>query len=498
VCWKGLYVEETTSGKSVAQLATILFPSFKMFMLLNLPQALISSVLSTWLTIVDVARLDSAYCSSHHRSEFLEAAYEFGTALQYPPAMNVLNNCCNAMSLWILSKGAPVSGLFVTSNFSLQNGTSYLQHHGRHIQWVDHEGNWRPRADCSQHTTALAQYCSRLMRLNASTCLDEEGLMRIIQHCPLLEELTVASSCTSQVVMELSRTYSRLKRLSLHARRLSEECLIALVRSNPGLLSFSTNADGATGAFVFELAKRCSGLEELSLSTMTVNHAPLHCLLRNCPNMTSLRLSDILYVPPEEEFALTKFTSMRKFVVHVCEQTSRDVSQLGELVRACPNLTSLSLCYWPTLLDEAILPLSAHFSSLQNFFLGDFCGCRVRDEVLLDISKHYPQLITLEIPCSFDVTDIGLVAVAAHCPLLQLVDVTCCLAVTDDTLFALAQNCRALLRLLMIGCDRVTDDGVTAVIKGCPDLVDLEVDNSVELTDELRNEVKTRRRYVQR
>jgi hypothetical protein len=79
---------------------------------MNLPEALLFLQLSTWLTLKDVARVDSAMCSSAIREEFLSASQH--VTLQSP---RKYSNSCDAMNVWIFRKGVSVDGLYATKNF---------------------------------------------------------------------------------------------------------------------------------------------------------------------------------------------------------------------------------------------------------------------------------------------------------------------------------------------------------------------------------------------
>jgi hypothetical protein len=54
-------------------------------------QGLLSVLISNWLTIVDVARLDSAICKHEARDEFLNVAYRVGVPLQNQAGITINN-----------------------------------------------------------------------------------------------------------------------------------------------------------------------------------------------------------------------------------------------------------------------------------------------------------------------------------------------------------------------------------------------------------------------
>jgi hypothetical protein len=287
----------------------------------------------------------------------------------------------------------------------------------------------------------------------------------------------------------MSKRYSKLKRVELNDRRLSEAGLMALVRSNPSLVSFRTSAHEATEAFVRELARCCTGLTELSLTGVDVAHASLCYLMKQCPEMASLALADGSYLPSMMEIELPVLTNMRKIVFGQLFESSVNTRQLYGVLHACPNLTSLEVWECPVLSENTILPIGTRFPSLQRIRLFE-CGSAVENKLLIDISKHYPLLRELTIPSSDRVTDAGIIAMARKCPLLEKLDVSRCFKLTDASLFALAQCCPSLKDLAAFRCAKFTDVGITAVMQACPGLLALCVDGCIGLSNALLRKIK--------
>jgi hypothetical protein len=466
----------------------------------NLPQELLSPVLSTWLTIVDVTQLDSALCNHNLRGEFLDRAYKFGDVLQYPDSSSIWDDSCGPMTDWIFDKGAPVAGFYAVSNFlfSHTKREKYLQNHGDSIRWIEFAptlGREKNYDLCRLVTVQLALYCPKLNRLNAADRLDDVALKPVLDMCPMLEDIALGGDgYTSRTVTEMSRKFKKLLRVELLSEHVSEKSLITLVRKNPGLVSFFTCAKGATDTFFRALALSCSGLTKLLLSFISVAHASLCILMTQCPHLQRLALDGVTYTITDQKEAEPVLCPSMQLLHFDKVHSYEDLTALGRLMRACRNLTSLDIWECPALPEDAILPIAERFPSLQEVKLYD-CGVPVTDELLIDISTHYPQLRELEIPFSEDVTHTGLVAVATHCPNLQRVDVQNCDGVTDAFLLALARNCPDLQVLLVAGCSEITDRSVKAVMKRCADLVKLGVEDCIGLTDKLTEQVCARYPY---
>jgi hypothetical protein len=219
-------------------------------MILELAEALLTTLLSDWLTIADVAHLDSAFCSTAHRRYFLSAAYNATTLLRYPSTEDfsvrtyMLDIIYNAISIWMLRKGAVASGLHVSETLinKYDRRLQYLTQHGRCIQWIQYGRYCEFDSECLNSAKDIAQCCPNLRIFKGWRCQDESVLTKIAQCCPLLEEISGFVNCTSQAVLDLSKGCRNLKRVELECPNLDEDCMIALVRSNPGLLSLCTYA----------------------------------------------------------------------------------------------------------------------------------------------------------------------------------------------------------------------------------------------------------------
>jgi hypothetical protein len=159
----------------------IYIESITMSLLINLPEELLSQELSVWLTIVDVARLDSATCCLAARKAFVQAAFNRRTLLSYPPSVNIKTmKLCDAINGWIFKRSALVSGFYATPVFlrSHEKREQYLRQHGDAIQWVE----YTCRANCDDYETSaldIARYCSNLIRFHGENCQDERVFIQI-------------------------------------------------------------------------------------------------------------------------------------------------------------------------------------------------------------------------------------------------------------------------------------------------------------------------------
>jgi hypothetical protein len=446
----------------------------------DLPEVLLSSLLSTWLTLVDVARVDSAVCSTVHRSDFLRSVYQPSTLFREVHLLPWEENHAmgDMINAWIMKKGVSVAKIYATPFFvnNRQLRRTYLQRHGRAIRSLHYMRNLCSSvnySECTPSAVTVAEYCPNLTEFDAGNCLFEPALLAIAKGCFLLKKLMLCGTgCTQQVIWELSANCKRIQELHLTCRQLDDEaCLIALVRANPGLHTFSTCGSGATDNFLREVAQNCPGFTDLSLLLVDVTQASIYFLLQRCGNFSRLCLESGHFQPSEEDQEPVLRPSMRSLVLRGMDLLD---DELDCLLRSCPGLTELELsgCRYLTELEElAVAQRCPHLQKLVMYDCMSFAG----DVVLQNLSERCPQLRELQIQECKLITDVGLSALTAKCPLLQHLDIRGS-SVTDKFLTTIPQHWPALRGLILCDCPNITAAGIEAVTQGCTELEALSVD----------------------
>ena len=84
-------------------------------------------------------------------------------------------------------------------------------------------------------------------------------------------------------------------------------------------------------------------------------------------------------------------------------------------------------------------------------------------ELMMTIATGLPQLQSLNISWSRNITDDGIRALATGCPQLQSLNISHCRNITDEGIRALATGCPQLQSLDMRCCGNITDAGIRAV-----------------------------------
>jgi hypothetical protein len=281
----------------------------------------------------------------------------------------------------------------------------------------------------------VAEHCPNLQTFDGADYHDDSVLSALSKGCHSLQQLRITGS--SEGVCELAKRCAGLKRIELLSTNLDEKCLIALVRSNPGLLIFRTCAVGATQNFLRELAVSCRSLVSLRVSDVYLMQASVYFLLETCKDLRNLQLTNCAFFPPEVKVARSaNYTNMQR--IHL-SNVDIMIEELDELLCACPSLTHLELWNCKELTDLESLSVGSYCPSLQVLsIVGN--ASSAGDKMLLDISQHCPRLRVLRIPDSPNATDTGLSAIIKYCPLLSEVGIQGCGGVSVELKQAIEQR----------------------------------------------------------
>jgi hypothetical protein len=272
-----------------------------MSLITNLPEPLFSLGLASWLTILDVARLDSALCNRAQREKFLRTAFQTPLSMPSTSMSIVLTNRINE---WVFQKNIPVAGLQATTGFtgSHTRRCAYLSQYGHGIRWIEYSGSSISIGSQTRIRLSVfdvAKYCPNLIRLNVGEFDLGVSLIEVVKNCTCLTELTVRGiQNPSEKITHLHIASESLRRVELFNMALEEARLISLVRRNRGLRSFGTSAPGATLAFQRELALNCRGLQDVQLHCVDVTETSIYFLLTQCAHLRSLTLKGCFWYPP--------------------------------------------------------------------------------------------------------------------------------------------------------------------------------------------------------
>jgi hypothetical protein len=459
-------------------------------MIFNLPEALLSVFLSEWVTMTEVARMDSAFCNATIRSEFLNAAYNVGRTLQYPPNLSskiTIPTLVDRINEWVLNRGASIPGFYATNSFQ-SNPTqwlSYLKKFGKSIRWIDQQEYGLNTASALK----VVKHCPNLTRFNCSSGRDVPDILILISACPSLVEISGDFSYTEDKIIALAKGCTLLRKVHLNCIYLTDESLIALIRSNPGLTEFSVRAFRMTDKTVNALALSCSQLTSLSVTRCFLSQASIYFLIKHCRKLHHCCFTNCTLAPAAEAPELsTSMRMLRIFNSHV------PTWQLNKLLEACPALDYLHVLHDGGIRASDVL-VSTLCPSLHSLCIVDSRLKRSiatgANSLVQGLGKRCTNLYALVLE-GVDAAPEDWYSIATSCPLLVQVRITFCIGSTDEFVNALAENCSGLEELLLNNCRNVTDSAIEVVLRRCLKLTELKIYGCRHVSAKCRAVVKQR------
>jgi hypothetical protein len=435
-----------------------------MALLIELPDALWTSLFCNWLAIADFVRLDSAHCNRQARVNFLATAYGSEAILDLQIDHNGAYRMYDVLNTWIIVRSAKVSTLYVTAELvENANATRYFESRGQfittiHFKWQSEQFYKLPSP------FKFLQYCP-----NISVCTAEHqsAILQMVLTYPRLEEATLVGELSQATIDKLTGKLSNLRKLCittsdfLPGRFLSTlgECSML---TDVLLFAYWKRVD----PFTFTTLASCPNLTTLSLANVSVSGADLNTLSAHCKLLHTLRL-DRESLQPSADVSLTPLLSIK--ILDLQNMKVPD-NFMADLLRSCPALQELTLTACPGVRNLTLDSLGECTPNLQVLQVYP-TGTYIDATFLVSIAAHCPSLRLVHTGWVVDVKPEHICALAEACPLLEDVLFHTCDA-TDAAISLMAQRCRKLRRLDLRGCRGLNKDVLAAVRESCPHITD--------------------------
>jgi hypothetical protein len=336
-----------------------------------LPDAVWASLFSGWLTVVEISRLDSAFCNYHQRKLFTASAYHTYPGLRYPVVLPE-EGVAGTMMEWIYRKKAPMRGLRLKPSqiVDRQLLLQYLTICGRRLEWVILKEDIAVSNDDSGSFVALCfeKHCPNLRKLSATNCHWDTMVMNIVKSGRSLVDLYVKGTITSENIQELVGACKSLKKLIIStASVVQEPVLIALVANCPNLEYVDFRRCGSfTDAMLDALTVACPNLMSVSLSRASLTSPVLFAWLECATNLrylylsvstvasitatktqcavslAELNLSNVNMAMHDLRAILSHSPNLEKLNLHHCTSLNTVFHNISGLFHLCPQLKFLN------------------------------------------------------------------------------------------------------------------------------------------------------------
>ena len=395
-----------------------------MDLILRLLDHVLFYLLQEWLYVHEIAKLDSAVCSSQLREKFLHSLMDSTC----PISLDFCVMDLNGYLAWILKRKVSVTALVLGNDHTITPSARYIQRnpHINHVttihlylqsqmpdKWL--EALFKTCVEVSDLVLSLhrsynhsklfsliSKYCFNLKTLHfheisqGQQYYQQEEIVNmrdIVHHCPLMESFTADHLLvTPQDFTEICRTWKFFRVLDVDVSgAVSVEHISTLIKNN------------------------CSSLQHLrvphTLEGLTLCPDIAPCLSRiqvlkihyenNCDCANSMLL-------------LSSCPLLRQLEMGVFEWTD---AVLGALLMH-PTLENVVLILNTAATGETMLfPSTASVSALRSLTLSMFHS--ITDTGLYILLQRCPELTQLCLRSCHELTITGIVSALTFCPLLQ-------------------------------------------------------------------------------
>jgi F-box/leucine-rich repeat protein 2/20 len=362
--------------------------------LLDLPEDPLSLLLG-YLHDTELATLDTAVCSTLHRTHYLRC-------IQHITQTYITTTVSSIKKLaWVSLRGLYVTSVIGTIDNHTDNHTVSLTHSLHNFKFkfphLTHLNLSKSTAVTNKVLLSIAKGSPKLTHINLSHCMkfDDEGLVHVAQGCPLLTHLDVSECVVSD---------DGMLTLALNCKRLTNV--------------YVPQCTYVTGKTMDYLLTHCLNLSHLDLSFSCGMHwsslreSPLS---KNCNALLFLDLGNAIIIDDE-------------LLAHVCS--------------ASKNLLYLYLSNCESVTDEGVRLLASECHCLVSL---DLSGCgQLTDDSMKYISLGCQQLTHLNISQCDEVTASGLQYLQQGCLFLCNLDFTGCTEITEEDLQYLPVGCRQI------------------------------------------------------
>jgi hypothetical protein len=380
--------------------------------IVELPDDVRITILSAWIGIQALAKLDSAVCATKARPQFLASIGSQSFVVNEMPSGIYAQHFG-----WLIKRRIRARHWILDGEQAKSCSPLLVEHMGGpdvcslHFRFL-HE------KETFQAFSALAVACSGLQKLKIYSCWHWEKLSMlgavelIITDCESdgyatyppfinLQKLQLRNLygiTAMQGIASLLRAAPHITDLRLSTLStcpVTDECLQVLTRRAAGLkiLELDIQRQGFTPATAISLAEQCSNLETLALKcgNYSLDDETVEAFAVNCFKMEGLQLWGTLSAGLLSAVAIHCGSRLRYLMLNM-ERGATD--GLIALAEHCQLLEELDLCNCECPTDDPLVRLVSSLPHLRELVLED---CNVTDKVLTAIATHLPSLATLSL-----------------------------------------------------------------------------------------------------
>ena len=390
----------------------------------SLPTSLCAIIISEWIKLKDLVRLDSAYCNHSTRLPYLNS-YQSGTL-----RTECIKLRSPKMMQWFISRSLKFRKLS-TILLKWQEGidillSELLANIGSHVKEI----SIRPSRKLSSlqiicFSTIFAQNCMNIQKAQLTGELSDSEIAPLLCAWKSIQELDFKDcEITSGSFFILSNICSNLKRLTLNIiddvsdaglTALAGKCpelhtltilfcdnitvkgVLAFVVTTPKLNVLRITMSYLTDTDISTISQHCPMLHTIGIDAMSVTDVGIQALVNHCPELIGVYLINSAVISS----GFTLFRNLKHLKIHN-SPTITD-TMVAAIVQNNPLLEYLILYNCTQLTFKAVLTILQGCSALHTLTVTTTTTIRITEHtqhhelVKALIESQYPKITELEI-----------------------------------------------------------------------------------------------------
>lgn len=407
-------------------------------LILSLPTVLSCVILSAWLHVPNLAKLDSTYCHRKKREQ-LQVLYE------QPELICSLKRCPMRHIIWLLKRRIRLRRFYVWDGLPIELSRPYLKEFGRLIQSLNIAS-----VASMELVEALTQHAPNVVSVDIIRI--DVAILECLHFFQRIEQLKmrVAGSKHSKALPTNLLQLPNLRKLTIKWQNVANKDIIAFVARCPYLthLSLYNFTFFAPCAALIQMISAVTYLIALDVSELNVDDAALTVIAENCLSIVHLDVSDCDKITDAGIYRVAttlklksialpcdyKVTDMSLEYLSYCAGTLKILHIAQRVGYSDPTMPKITRCAIDGLLSKTVNCVCTWTTYIYNP-VRDWCVCtqsthiliytKLTDPMLLDIAKFCKHLIYLEIDVDRDtdatMTSQGMCAMITSCPMLQFI-----------------------------------------------------------------------------
>ena len=406
----------------------------------NIPLVLQQEVLGSWLTIKDVAKMDSAICAKETRPMFLELLSKRDMVLNNS---TIYKEVYGSSMAWIVARKVSVTVCHLYNTVDPSLYIPFYSCTGKRIETLTITSKEEDVTTFTQMMSSVAFYCTNIKEISLKSCTSVRGL-EILLYTPQASLINIfIDSCnlTEFVVEDL--VLPSLQRLSItYSINITSNTFKQLLQAVPNLeILVAFQFIGWPSDVRFP-----NYLRKIYLKFSDITDAMLSSLVHSCPLLEVVDLGDCELLTDVSVIELVQHAKHISALSLSCSRNFSDAALEAIAMHCGERLKHLCLYGCESVTDAGIYRISEACHSLLGLGIGGRYMDHITTPAIQALLQSNPFLQEVSLGCADDQEDVHVMfqTLAESCPCLHYLDINELMGCTESDILLISRSCTQL------------------------------------------------------